>query len=335
MSIGLMGFGRIGRNVFRQLPSEGMEIGAIVDLAEPEAMAYLLKYDSIYGRYDGNVDLDGSTLVADGRRIPLVNAREPGEIDWSEYGVSTVVQATGKHRTNDWCRRHLDAGASKVILASTPENPGDMPILLTGVNNEVFTDDAEVIAMGSDTSNALAPVLQVLDEEFGVEYMYYTTVHAYTSNERLSDVPTGGFRSSRAAGENIIPSATNSAEIITHVLPQFAGKLSGMTLNVPVENGSTVDSVAMLTRDASAEAVNAAVKAAANDRFAGVLGFTDDPIVSTDVRGTTYSGIYDGLTTIVVDGNMVKTIVWFDNGWGYAARVVEALQTLTSLEVKV
>ena len=333
MTVGLMGFGRIGRNVFRLLADDRINVGAIVDVAEPDALAYLLKYDSIYGRFERDVTLDGSTLVVDDHRIPIVNAREPGDIDWSALGVSTVVQATGKYRTTEWCRRHLEMGASRVILASTPEEPGDMPILLRGVNDEVLTPETRIIAMGSNTSNALAPLLQVLDDGFGLKRMYFTTVHAYTNKERLGDVPTDDFRSSRAAGENIIPSPTNSPEIIAQVLPAFAGRLSGMALNVPVENGSTIDSVAELATDVTVADVNEAVREATEVRFAGILGYTEDPIVSSDVRGSRYSGIFDSLATLVVGGSMLKTIVWFDNGWGYSVRVVEALHAIHRVDV--
>lgn len=216
VAVGLMGFGRIGRNVFRLLADDELDVGAIVDIAEPEALAYLLKYDSIYGRFDREVELDGSTLVVDGDRIPIVNAREPGEVDWAELGVSTVVQATGKYRTAAWCCRHLAQGASRVILASTPEVPGDMPILLRGINDEVLTAQTEIIAMGSNTSNALAPLLQILDDSFGIARMYFTTVHAYTNKERLGDVPTDDFRSSRAAGENIIPAPKHPDVVSAH-----------------------------------------------------------------------------------------------------------------------
>jgi len=331
--IGLMGFGRIGRNLFRLLNSgSGPEIGAIVDINEPEALAYLLKYDSIYGRFSKSVSLDGSTLVVEDVRIPIVNAREPGEINWNDHGVSTVVQATGKFRTRAWCEKHLDLGASRVILASTPEDPNDLPILLKGVNDEILTRDVPIIAMGSNTSNALAPVLDVLDETFGIERMFFTTVHAYTNRERLADVPTDGFRTSRAAGENIIPAETNSPEILTQVFPQLAGKLSATALNVPVENGSTIDAVPILTRPTNRDEINEAMRAAAESKYAGILEYQTDPIVSTDVWGTPYSGIFDSLATMVMANTMAKIIVWFDNGWGYSARILETLELLSDLE---
>jgi len=333
MSIGLMGFGRIGRNVFRLLADDPLEVGAIVDIAEPEGLAYLLKYDSIYGRFGKSVELDGDTLVVEGARIPIIDAREPGDVDWSDLGVTTVVQATGKYRTAEWCSRHLDRGASNVILASTPDNPSDMPILLSGVNDEVLTPDTKMVALGSNTSNAMAPLLQIFDEAFGIERMFFTTVHAYTNKERLGDVPSDDFRSSRAAGENIIPSPTNSPEILAHVLPQFEGKLLGMALNVPVENGSTIDAVAEVGRATTIEEVNSVVEKATTDRYQGIFGYTEDPIVSTDIRGSSFSGVFDSLATMVVDGTMVKAIVWFDNGWGYSVRVIETVRRMEQAEV--
>lgn len=331
--IGLMGFGRIGRNVFRQITAAGgPEIGAIVDINAPEALVYLLKYDSIYGRFDRPVSLEGTDLVMGDTRIPILSARQPGDVDWAEYGVTDVVQAVGKYRASEWCEKHLERGANHVILASTPEDPTDIPILLKGVNDEIIGDN-RILAMGSNTSNALAPLLKILDDEFGLARMFFTTVHAFTNNQRLADVPSAGFRTSRAAGENIIPAETNSAEILESVMPEFAGRLSAMALNVPVENGSTIDSVSELRRPVSAAEVNAAVEAASRDRFSGILDYTVDPIVSSDVRGATHSGIFDSLATLVIGDSMVKTILWFDNGWGYSARIVETLAILESMGV--
>lgn len=331
--IGLMGFGRIGRNVFRLLEAGGgPEIGAIVDINDPEALAYLLKYDSIYGRFSKTVDLDGSNLVVGDTSIPIISAREPGDVDWTEHGVTTVIQATGKYRTAEWCAKHLDRGASRVILASTPEVPGDMPILIKGVNDEIVTADTTMLAMGSNTSNALAPLLRILDDAFGLERMFFTTVHAYTNRERLADVPTDDFRTSRAAGENIIPSETNSPEILAQVLPDMVGKISASALNVPVENGSTIDSVSIVRTPTTVEAVNEAVRAEAFGRYQGIMEYVDDPIVSSDVKGSPASGIFDSLTTMVIGGTMVKTVVWFDNGWGYAARIIETLDLLATTQ---
>ena len=327
--IGLMGFGRIGRNLFRQLADHPtLEVAAIVDTAEPEGLTYLLKYDSIYGRFATPVSLSGGNLLMEDRKIPFSNAREPGDFDWSSVGADLVVSAVGKYRTAAWCEKHLERGAGSVVLASTPERLGEIPILLRGVNDEILTVETKIVALGSNTSNALAPVLRILDAAFGLERAMFTTVHAMTNTQRLADVPSEGFRSSRAAGENIIPSETNSAEILAAVLPEFVDKLKGVALNVPVADGSTVDLVAHLREPTSKEAVNAAVAAAAAGRYLGVLEFSTDPIVSSDVRGSSHSGVFDSLATIVMEGTLAKTITWFNNGWGYAARIVEVLERM-------
>lgn len=329
--IGLMGFGRIGRNVFRQLRDRSdIEVAAIVDIADPAALAYLLKYDTIFGRYRGGASYaDGHLITAD-RRIPLRADAEPGDTDWESLGVDIVVQATRKHRTAAQCSRHLDRGAKRVVLASTPEVPGDIETVIIGANDDRLGPEDRIVALGSNTSNALAPILRVLDDAFGVDRAMFTVVHAYTNEQRLADVPGGEFRTSRAAAENIIPTNTNSAEIIEMVLPRFAGKLSGMALNVPVADGSNVDLVAFLQRPADKAAVNAAVREAAAG--SAVIEYTDDPIVSSDVIGSTYSAVWDGLATMVIDGTMLKSVTWFDNGWGYAARVVDAIGLLAAFD---
>ena len=322
-----MGFGRIGRNVFRQIgPDDGLRVAAIADIADPEALAYLLKYDSIYGPFPEPVSFKGGALEVGSSRIPLVHAVEPGDVNWAELGVETVVQATGKYRTAEWCSRHLDAGAKRVILASTPEAPGALPLLLSGVTDRVLDDEPSVVAMGSNTSNALAPLIQILDGRFGIDQMFFTTIHAYTNRARLGDVPSGGFRASRAAGENIIPVTSNTDDILTGVFPHLEGRISSKALNVPVDDGSTVDAVTRLRTVTTGREVNEAVREACRTGFPDVFGFTDDPIVSSDVRGSTFSGIFDSLTTMVIGGSLLKTIVWFDTGWGYAARIVELLR---------
>lgn len=326
MSIGLMGFGRIGRNVFRQLAAQDrIHVRAVVDIADRAALAYLLKYDSIYGPFPEPVSLDNGTLRVGRRRIPLIQAVEPGEVNWAALGVETVVQATGKYRTSEWCAEHLRTGARRVILASTTEEPEDLPLLLCGVTDHVLDEDPAMVAMGSNTSNAMAPLVEILDRHFGIEEMFFTTIHAYTNRARLGDVPTGGFRSSRAAGENIIPATSNSSDILKGVFPHLEGRLASKALNVPVDDGSTVDAVTRLRTATNAREVNEAVREACRTDYPGVFGFTTDPIVSSDVRGSTYSGIFDSLSTMVIGGSLLKTIVWFDTGWGYSARIVELL----------
>ncbi|OFW54117.1 MAG: hypothetical protein A2146_04100 [Actinobacteria bacterium RBG_16_67_10] len=329
--VGLMGFGRIGRNVFRQLRNrDDLEIAAIVDVADPTALAYLLEYDTIFGRYPDPVEYTEGHLVAGDRRVPIRADRNPGDVDWGALGVEVVVQATRKHRTAADCARHLDAGAKRVVLASTPEDPADMDTVIFGANDHELDANDRMVALGSNTSNALAPVLKALDDGFGVARAMFTVVHAFTNEQRLADVPGDDLRTSRAAAENIIPSATNSAEIIERVLPRFKGKLSGIALNVPVSDGSNVDLVATLTTPVDKAAVNAHIAAAGKD--SAVIEYTDDPIVSSDVIGNTHSAVWDGLATLVVGGTLLKCIIWFDNGWGYAARVVDAVTKLASFE---
>lgn len=327
--IGLMGFGRIGRNVFRLLRSHpDLEVGAISDIADPTGLAYLLKYDSIYGRYPGEVNFGDGTLTADGRDVAFLSGRTPADVHWSEHGVDMVVEATTMYRSAAANRDHLDNGARAVVVTSSPETAGEMPMVLVGINDHLLDDNPSMVALGSNTSNAIAPVLRTLDENFGIERAFWTTVHAMSNSGRLADVPGEGFRSSRAAGENIIPEETNSPAIVSEVMPEFAGKLSAVALNVPVPDGSTVDLVTIVGKSATADEVNAAIRRAAAERYQNVLEYVDDPIVSSDVKASTFSGLFDSLSTMVMDGSMIKTITWFNNGWGYSARVVEVLERL-------
>lgn len=329
--IGLMGFGRIGRNVFRQVRDrKDIEVAAIVDIADPAALAYLLKYDTIFGRYPGQVEFADGHLVAGDRRIPMLADVDPGTTDWAALGVDVVVQATRKHRTAALCSRHLERGAKRVVLASTPETPGDIETVIIGANDHLLGPEDRIVALGSNTSNALAPILKILDDALGIDRALFTVVHAFSNEARLADVPGGEFRTSRAAAENIIPTNTNSAEIIAMVLPQFAGKLSGMALNVPVSDGSNVDLVAFLEKPTDRATVNATVKAAAAG--SAVIEYTEDPIVSSDVIGSTHSAVFDGLATMMVGDSLLKCVTWFDNGWGYAARVVDVIGILAGFD---
>lgn len=329
--VGLMGFGRIGRSVFRQTEERpDVEVAAIVDIADHEALAYLLRYDTIHGRFGGTVAYEEGTLIVDGRRIPMLADADPGDVDWAALGVDIVVQATRKHRTAVECARHLERGAKRVVLASTPLDPSDMDTIIMGANDHALTPEHRMIALGSNTSNALAPVLKALDAGFGVERAMYTVVHAFTNQSRLADVPGDDLRTSRAAAENIIPAPTNSVEIIETVLPDFAGKLSGIALNVPVSDGSNVDMVAILSSPTDAASVNAHMRTTADG--SSIMDYTDEPIVSRDIVGDPHSAIWDGLATLVVEGTMLKCITWFDNGWGYAARVVDAIDRFAAFE---
>ncbi len=329
--LGLMGFGRIGRNVFRLLHDrDDLDVVAVSDIAEPSALTYLLKYDSIYGRFPVEISHTDGQLVYGDKQVAFTDAHEPADTTWNDLGVDVVLDTTSRYRTMASLQGHLKSGARKVILTSSPEHPGEIPLLLRGINDRVLDDKPDIIALGSNTSNAIAPILRILDSEFGLKRAYMTTVKAMSNSGRLADVPTDSFRASRAAGENIIPSETNSVEILTSVLPEMKGKLSVVALNVPVVDGSTVDMVAETEESTDVASVNDAIRGAVNDKYGGVIGYVDDPIVSSDVRLDPHSGIYDSLATMVTGGHLVKTITWFNNGWGYSNRAVEVAAVVAS-----
>jgi glyceraldehyde 3-phosphate dehydrogenase len=319
-----MGFGRIGRNVFRLLHDrDDLDVVAISDIADPSALTYLLKYDSIYGRFPVEISYGDSVLDYGTKQVVFTDARLPADTSWASLGVEIVLDTTSRYRSLASLQGHFDSGARKVILTSSPETPGEIPLLLRGINDEILDDSPDVIALGSNTSNAVAPILQTLDDAFGLRRAYMTSVKAMSNSGRLADVPTDSFRTSRAAGENIIPSETNSAEILTQVLPELEGKLSVVALNVPVVDGSTVDMVAETEKSTKAATVNDAIRSAIDEKYAGVIEYVEDPIVSSDVRLDPHSGIFDSLATFVTGENLVKTITWFNNGWAYSHRAVE------------
>jgi glyceraldehyde 3-phosphate dehydrogenase len=329
--IGLMGFGRIGRNVFRLLHDrDDLDIVAIADIAEPAALTYLLKYDSIYGRFPAEVDYRDGILHYGSKTVTFGDSRTPADTKWANDDVDIVLDTTSRYRSRADLQGHLDNGASSVVLTSSPETPGEIPLLLRGINDEVLGGNSEIVAMGSNTSNAAAPILRILDESYGLERVYMTVVKAMSNSGRLADVPTEAYRTSRAAGENIIPAETNSAEIITQVLPELTGKLIVTALNVPVPDGSTIDMVAETSKEVTAGEVNDKVKSQVASRYSEIVEYVDDPIVSSDVRLNSHSGIFDSLATMVTGNNMLKTITWFNNGWGYSHRVVEATSAIVA-----
>lgn len=329
--LGLMGFGRIGRNVFRLLHDrDDLDVVAISDIAEPQALTYLLKYDSIYGRFPTEVEFNDDHLAYGTKSVAFVDGRAPSDVSWSDQGVDVVLDTTSQYLDRKSLQGHLDNGASRVILTSSPSAPGDIPLLLRGVNDEVMDDSPDIVALGSNTSNAAAPILKTLDEAFGLQRAYMTTVKAMSNSGRLADVPTDSYRTSRAAGENIIPTDTNSADIITQALPTLEGKISVTSLNVPVPDGSNIDMVAEIEEDTTSEIVNEVMRTAIDTHYTGVIEYVDDPIVSSDVRLDPHSGIYDSLATMVTGGNLVKTITWFNNGWGYSHRAIEVASTIAS-----
>lgn len=329
--IGLMGFGRIGRNVFRLLHDrDDLDVVAIDDIADPAALTYLLKYDSIYGRFPVPVEYADGHLHYGEKTVSFSAARTPADTSWGEFDVDIVLDTTSRYRSHESLQGHLDSGATKVILTSSPATPGEIPLLLRGINDGILDSGPDMVALGSNTSNAASPILSILDDAFGLNRVYMTVVKAMSNSGRLADVPTEAFRTSRAAGENIIPAETNSAEIITQALPGLTGKIMVTALNVPVPDGSTVDMVAETAHPVTAAEVNAAVKEKVASDFEEIIEYVDDPIVSSDVRLDSHSGIFDSLATLVTGENLVKTITWFNNGWGYSHRAVEVASSISS-----
>jgi glyceraldehyde 3-phosphate dehydrogenase len=321
--IGLMGFGRIGRNVFRILLGRtDIRVGAVSDTADPRALEYLLRHDSILGPFPEDVRIRDGRLQSASMDVPMLAGEHPGEVPWGDFGVDTVIEATARYRKRDEIERHLAAGARRVILCIPPLDPPDITVI-AGVNDDALRPEHRIVSNGSCTAQCAGPVLRALSEAFGVARAYLTTVHAYSSEQRLADVPTSDPRRGRAAAENIIPQTTNAAEMIEEIDPAFRGKLTGMAINVPVSNGSVVDLVCWHEKDVSADAVNGALREASTGRWKGLLAFESDPIVSRDVWRSSASGTVDSLSTMVLGKRMSKTLTFYDNGWGYSHRAVD------------
>lgn len=331
--IGLMGLGRIGRNIFRILyKSEDLRIEAVSDVADHAGLAYLLKFDTILGRFPDEVSARDGNLYVAGRQVKMLSGEKPGDVNWGDLGVDTVIEATAKFRTRAELERHFEMGAKRVILCTPPADPPDITVVM-GVNDDQLRPEHRIVSNASCTAHAAAPVLKILEGAFGIQRAFLTTVHAYTNQQRLADVPAEDPRRGRAAAENIIPQETAAAEVVTGLLPQLAGKLTAHAMNVPVANGSVVDLVCWHDRPVTVEAVNEVVRtAAATSHWNHILEYTADPIVSSDVLLTPYSGTYDSLATMVLGKNVSKTLTWFDNGWGYAHRVVDLIRCFRKLD---
>ncbi len=334
MRVAINGFGRIGRSVYRviaQRPESGIDIVAINDLADDEMTGYLLKYDTVMGEFPGEVVISDRHLEAGGHRARLLTVRDPAELPWAEMEVDVVVEATGAFRTRDDVMKHIEAGAQRVILTVPARDELDATVVL-GVNDDDLTDLVQIVSNASCTTNCLAPIAKILDDAFGIERGVMTTVHAYTNDQRLADVPHKDFRRSRAATENIIPTTTGAAKAVGKVLPELDGRLDGMAMRVPVPDGSTVDLVVELKREVTADEVNAAVRAAADGPLRGIVQYSEEPLVSTDIIGNPHSSIFDAPSTQVLGGNTVKVLAWYDNEWGYSNRVVDLIERLGALE---
>ncbi|GAB4266689.1 MAG: type I glyceraldehyde-3-phosphate dehydrogenase [Deferrisomatales bacterium] len=332
MRVAINGFGRIGRTVFRLLnPRDGVEIVAVNDLADNEALAYLLRHDTVMGPFPEEVTLEGDVLRTRHQQVRMLNVRAPQELPWKALGVDYVVESTGVFRTRAQLQGHLEAGARRVVLTVPAKDEIDATVVI-GVNEDQLRPEHRIVSNASCTTNCLAPLAAVLDRTFGIESGLMTTVHAYTNDQRLADVPHSDWRRSRAAAENTIPTTTGAARAVGQVLPQLRGKLDGMAMRVPVPDGSVVDLVAVLREPVTAERVNEAVRAAAAEpRLRGVLRYSEGPLVSSDIIGDPHSSIFDAPWTQVVSDRVVKTLSWYDNEWGYSNRVVELLGLLDRL----
>lgn len=326
VKVAINGFGRIGRMVFKKaMLDDQIQVVAINASYSAETLAHLIKYDTIHGRYDKEVVAGEDSLIVNGKKVLLLNSRDPKQLPWREYDIDIVVEATGKFNAKDKAMGHIEAGAKKVILTAPGKNE-DVTIVM-GVNEDQF--DAErhvIISNASCTTNCLAPVVKVLDEEFGIESGLMTTVHAYTNDQKNIDNPHKDLRRARACGESIIPTTTGAAKALSLVLPHLKGKLHGLALRVPVPNVSLVDLVVDLKTDVTAEEVNEAFKRAAKTSMYGVLDYSDEPLVSTDYNTNPHSAVIDGLTTMVMEDRKVKVLAWYDNEWGYSCRVVDLIR---------
>jgi glyceraldehyde 3-phosphate dehydrogenase len=326
--VGINGFGRIGRNVFRaaQESSADIEIVAVNDITDSKTLAHLLKYDSVYGRFPGEVEETGGSLSVDGREIRVLSERDPAALPWGDLGADVVIESTGFFTKRDDAAKHLSAGAQKVIISAPATDP-DVTLVL-GVNDDAYDPDQHhIISNASCTTNCLGPVARVLHDAVGIERGIMTTIHAYTADQNLQDGPHKDLRRARAAAANLVPTSTGAAKAIGLVVPELDGKLNGIAVRAPVITGSVVDLVCEVSRNTSAEEVNAAfAQQADSGRFEGILQYSEDPIVSSDIVTSSYSSVFDAPLTMVIDEKLVKVVAWYDNEWGYSNRVVDLAQ---------
>lgn len=334
VKIGLVGFGRIGRNLYRiGYNNPDYQFVAISDLGQPEALHYLLMRDSVHGPMKEEARLEDNHLVLGNQRTRLLQGGKPGDIPWDAFDVDVVIDATSKFREKAELQKYLDSGAKRVIVTVPPTDEVDR-IVVPGVNDDKISADDKLITSTSSTVHVLALMLKIMDEKFGLKRAMMTTVHAYTSDQPLADTAHSDLRRSRSAVENIIPNDTWAPGIVEKIIPEFAGKLDGIAFNVPVSDGSCIDLTAELDKIPTADELNATVKAAADGALEGIVGYTEDPIVSSDVIGRSESFIHDAKATMSINDKLVKTVSWFDNGWGYSKRILETIDAYSRLEVK-
>ncbi len=331
VKVGINGFGRIGRLVYRAaMGNPKLDIVAVNDITDAKTLAHLLKYDSVHGIVKSQIKAEGNSILVDGKKTEVYAEKDPSALPWGKLGVELVVESTGKFNTGADAKKHLAGGAKKVLL-SAPAKKSDVPVLtvVLGVNQDKYDPKAEILSIGSCTTNCLAPVVKVLNDNFGIIRGFMTTIHAYTNDQKILDQPHKDLRRARAAGVNIIPTSTGAAKALSLVIPELAGKLDGVALRVPVTTGSIVDFTCELSKKTTKEDINKAMQEAALGKMKGILLYTEDPIVSTDVIHDPHSSIFDALSTMVMGDNLAKVFAWYDNEWGFSVRMVEMLEMMT------
>ena len=331
IKVGINGFGRIGRNVFRVITErEDIDVVAINDLADARTLSILLKYDSVHGKFDGDIEAKEDVIVVKGKEVKLTKEKDPARLPWKELGVDIAIESTGIFTKKADCAKHLEAGAKKVILSAPSKDQLDATIVM-GINENDLSPEHKIVSNASCTTNCLAPLVKVINDNFQIEKGLMTTIHAYTNDQKVADMMHKDLRRARAAAINIIPTTTGAAKAIGEVIPDLKGKLDGMAMRVPVANGSVTDLVATVKKNVSREEVNSALKAAADNELNGILEYCEDPIVSSDIIGNEHSCILDAMSTCVIDGNLIKVIGWYDNEWGYSNRMVDLAELIAKI----
>ncbi|MEK6766635.1 MAG: type I glyceraldehyde-3-phosphate dehydrogenase [Planctomycetota bacterium] len=331
IKVGINGFGRIGRNVFRVIAErEGIDVVAVNDLTDARTLSILLKYDSVHGKFKGAIDSKENAIIVKGKEVRLTKEKDPAKLPWKELGVEVVIESTGIFTKKSDCEKHLEAGAKKVILSAPAKDQLDATIVV-GINENVLKPEHKIVSNASCTTNCLAPLVKVINDNFGIEKGLMTTIHAYTNDQNVADLMHSDLRRARAAAINIIPTTTGAAKAIGEVIPELKGKLDGMAMRVPVANGSVTDLVALVKKKVSIEKINNAMKAASENELKGILEYCEDPIVSSDIIDNDHSCIFDSLSTYVVGDNLIKVIGWYDNEWGYSNRMVDLIELIAKV----
>jgi glyceraldehyde 3-phosphate dehydrogenase len=330
IKVGINGFGRIGRLTFRALLNKSnIDVVALNDLTDAKTLAHLLKYDSVHGKFPGEVTVDGDCIIVNGKKMRVYAEKDPVNLPWKDLGVEVVIESTGIFRTREKMSKHLTAGAKKVILSVPSDNKEDVDAtIVLGVNDEMLSKDLQLVSNASCTTNCLAPVAKVLNDKFGIKRGLMNTIHSYTNDQIILDAPHKDLRRARAAAVSIIPTKTGAAKAIGLVIPELEGKLDGFAVRVPTPDGSLVDLTCELARTVTRDEINAAMKEAANGPMKGILEYTEDPIVSCDVIGNPHSSIFDSLLTKVIGGNFVKVVAWYDNEAGYSHRLADMVERI-------